>query len=92
MISENTGKFYINGAWVDPTTDTSVEVINPATEEEIGRLPHASIRDLDDALALGRGALLEQRARGALAEVGAVEADLRAQGRAAHERGRAMSM
>jgi len=40
---------YINGEWRKTASD--LPVINPATEEEIGRLPHAQQSDLDDALA-----------------------------------------
>ena len=40
---------YINGEWRKTRRD--LPVVNPATEEEIGRLPHAEINDLDDALA-----------------------------------------
>lgn len=39
---------YINGEWRKTTRD--LPVLNPATEAEIGRLPHAEISDLDDAL------------------------------------------
>ncbi|MDJ0793802.1 MAG: NAD-dependent succinate-semialdehyde dehydrogenase [Woeseiaceae bacterium] len=39
---------YINGEWRKTAHD--LPVLNPATEEEIGRLPHAERRDLDDAL------------------------------------------
>lgn len=42
-------KLYIDGAW--RTTAQTLAVINPATEEEIGRLPHADVKDLDDAIA-----------------------------------------
>lgn len=42
-------QLYINGEWRKTAND--LPVINPATEEEIGRLPHADKRDLDDALA-----------------------------------------
>ncbi|MCJ1901707.1 NAD-dependent succinate-semialdehyde dehydrogenase [Paracoccus versutus] len=42
-------KLYVGGEWRKSTED--LPVINPATEEEIGRLPKASQRDLDDALA-----------------------------------------
>lgn len=40
---------YIDGEWRKTATD--LPVMNPATEEEIGRLPHAEKSDLDDALA-----------------------------------------
>ncbi len=39
---------FINGEWRKTAHD--IPVLNPATEEEIGRLPHAERRDLDDAL------------------------------------------
>jgi succinate-semialdehyde dehydrogenase/glutarate-semialdehyde dehydrogenase len=40
---------YINGEWRKTSSD--LPVLNPATEQEIGRLPHADRSDLDDALA-----------------------------------------
>ena len=39
---------FIGGEWRKTATD--LPVLNPATEEEIGRLPHARKSDLDDAL------------------------------------------
>ncbi|MDH3812000.1 MAG: NAD-dependent succinate-semialdehyde dehydrogenase [Gammaproteobacteria bacterium] len=39
---------YINGEWRKTAND--IPVLNPATEKEIGRLPHADRQDLDDAL------------------------------------------
>ncbi|MEM9106294.1 MAG: NAD-dependent succinate-semialdehyde dehydrogenase [Pseudomonadota bacterium] len=41
-------KLFIDGQW--RTTGQDIAVINPATEEELGRLPCASQSDLDDAL------------------------------------------
>ncbi|WP_171235107.1 NAD-dependent succinate-semialdehyde dehydrogenase [Ruegeria sp. HKCCA6837] len=41
-------KLFIDGTW--RKTDRDIPVINPATEEELGRLPCASVKDLDDAL------------------------------------------
>ena len=40
---------YIDGEF--RKTKRDLPVVNPATEEEIGRVPHADIGDLDDALA-----------------------------------------
>ncbi|MDQ0346727.1 NAD-dependent succinate-semialdehyde dehydrogenase [Ancylobacter vacuolatus] len=40
----------INGSWIVPSSGRSSPVINPATEAEIGRLPHAGVDDLDRAL------------------------------------------
>ncbi|MDM8165742.1 NAD-dependent succinate-semialdehyde dehydrogenase [Roseovarius sp.] len=42
-------KLFIGGKWRD--TPDHLPVVNPATEEEIGRLPHARVSDLEDALA-----------------------------------------
>ena len=42
-------KLFIGGKWRD--TPDHLPVVNPATEEEIGRLPHARVTDLEDALA-----------------------------------------
>ena len=39
---------YINGEWRKTASD--LPVLNPATEEEIGRLPHAEMSDLNDAV------------------------------------------
>lgn len=45
---------YIDGKWRKTRDD--LPVLNPSTEEEIGRLPHAELSDLDDALdAAARG-------------------------------------
>lgn len=41
-------KLFIAGEWRKAASDLSV--LNPATEEELGRLPRASKSDLDDAL------------------------------------------
>jgi succinate-semialdehyde dehydrogenase/glutarate-semialdehyde dehydrogenase len=41
-------KLFIDGEWRKTVSD--LPVVNPATEEEIGRLPCAGIKDLGDAL------------------------------------------
>ena len=41
-------RLFIGGEWRD--TPDHIPVLNPATEEEIGRLPHARQADLEDAL------------------------------------------
>ncbi len=49
-------KFYINGAWVDPTTPRALAVINPATEEVCGHVSNGSAADVDKAVAAARAA------------------------------------
>ena len=49
-------QFYIDGAWVDPTTPKTLDVINPATEEPIGKISMGSAADVDKTVAAARNA------------------------------------
>jgi aldehyde dehydrogenase (NAD+) len=49
-------KFYINGQWVAPVTPKTMDVVNPATEEAIGRISLGSAADVDKAVAAARAA------------------------------------
>lgn len=49
MIYPNT-QLYIHGQWQDAQQGETIAVINPATEQEIGRVAQARIADLDLAL------------------------------------------
>ena len=40
-------QFYINGEWVDPVTPKTMDVIDPSTEEAIGRISLGSAEDVD---------------------------------------------
>jgi len=42
---------FIDGAWTPSASGKTLEVLNPATGEPLGRLAHAGIADLDRALA-----------------------------------------
>jgi len=44
-------KFYIDGEWVDPVTENTFAVINPATEEVCGHISLGSAADVDKAVA-----------------------------------------
>lgn len=50
MSGYETLKMYIDGDWCDGSDGEYGEVINPATEEVLARLPHAGTADLDRAL------------------------------------------
>ena len=50
----NTGKFYINGEWVEPIGSDTVDVINPATEDAIGTIALGTHEDVDQLLQLRR--------------------------------------
>jgi len=47
-------KLFIGGEWVDPSSDSVIEVISPHTEEVVGRVPEAQIADVDRAVAAAR--------------------------------------
>ena len=49
-------KFYIDGAWVDPVSPKTLDVINPATEGVAGRISLGSAADVDRAVAAARKA------------------------------------
>src|SRR5262249_25088796 len=52
-------RLYIDADWVDATGIDEVEVVNPATEEVIARVPQASTGDVDRAVASARRAFDE---------------------------------
>ena len=52
----NNLKFYINGQWVDPSTSNTLDVINPATEEAIGKIAMGGQEDVDKAVAAAKAA------------------------------------
>ena len=52
----NLTKFYINGEFVEPSSKETLEIINPATEEEIGIVALGSTIDVDKAVHSARKA------------------------------------
>jgi len=48
--------FYINGAWVKPSAPNTCDVLNPATEEVIGRISLGTKDDVDKAVAAAKKA------------------------------------
>jgi aldehyde dehydrogenase (NAD+) len=49
-------KFYIDGRWVEPTEAKTLDVINPATEADAGRISLGSAADVDKAAKAARKA------------------------------------
>ncbi|WP_430787937.1 aldehyde dehydrogenase family protein [Virgibacillus flavescens] len=49
-------KHYINGEWIESTGNETEEVINPATEEVIGKISMGTKEDLDKAVAAAKAA------------------------------------
>ena len=56
MAYANTDKFYIDGAWVDPVSPTTIDVINPATEQAFATLSMGNGDDIDRAVAAAKSA------------------------------------
>ena len=49
-------KLFIDGEWVDPAGDGVIDVINPATEAIVGRIPEGMADDADRAVRAARAA------------------------------------
>ncbi|HWT98014.1 MAG TPA: aldehyde dehydrogenase family protein, partial [Terriglobales bacterium] len=56
-----THQLLINGAWRNGSTSEWLPVLNPATEQQIGRLAVATKADLDDALAAAKAGFQQWR-------------------------------
>lgn len=52
----NNLNFYINGQWVEPAIPKHIDVINPATEQSIGKIAIGSEQDVNRAVAAARPA------------------------------------
>ena len=52
----NHARFYIDGAWVTPRGDQTLNVINPATEEPCATITLGNVEDVDLAVAAARRA------------------------------------
>ena len=52
-------ELYIDGKWTSGTGKSEIEVVNPATEEVIARIPDASEKDLEGAILAARRAVDE---------------------------------
>ncbi len=50
-------RLYIDGAWVAPIGTDTIDVVNPATEEVVGRVPLGNAADVDAAVGAARRAL-----------------------------------
>ena len=49
-------KLFIGGEWVEPAGDGTIEVVNPTTEEVVGRVPEGTAEDADRAVKAARAA------------------------------------
>ena len=49
-------ELFIGGAWVQPTRKQYLEVVCPATESKVGRIPAGTIEDVEKAVAAATAA------------------------------------
>ena len=49
-------KLFINGQWVAPEGAGTIDVINPTTEEVVGRIPEGNAEDINKAVAAAKAA------------------------------------
>ncbi|MCI2934791.1 aldehyde dehydrogenase family protein [Staphylococcus haemolyticus] len=52
---------YINGEWIDSDSNETIEVINPATEEVIGKVANGNANDVEKAVEAANNVYLEFR-------------------------------
>lgn len=52
-------RHFVGGEWVDPFSDHSLEVVDPATEERLGQAPGGTREDVDRAVAAAASAALD---------------------------------
>jgi len=55
-ILENALKFYIDGRWIDPVSENTSELIDPATERVYATVALGNAEDVDKAVKAARGA------------------------------------
>ncbi len=54
-------KMWVNGAWVDSSSNKFIEVLNPATEEMLDEVPRGTEEDTHQAITAAKAAFLEWR-------------------------------
>src|SRR5947207_13730007 len=56
---ENRDRIYGGGAWVTSTGTETIDVVDPTTEEVVGRIPQGTPQDVDGAVAAAKEAFSE---------------------------------
>ncbi len=51
VTRRNWGRFYIHGEWVEPCTNETLDIINPATQQSIGAVAMGGKKDVNAAVA-----------------------------------------
>ncbi|MBP1881754.1 aldehyde dehydrogenase family protein [Sinorhizobium mexicanum] len=53
---ENSTRFYIDGEWIRPSTDATIDVIDPSTEQPFSKVAAGNAQDVSRAVAAARAA------------------------------------
>ena len=53
---ENRDRIYVGGSWVPSTGTETIDVVNPTTEEVVGRIPDGTAEDADRAVSAAKDA------------------------------------
>ena len=59
MNMENLSKFYIDGVWSQPNSGTTMPVLNPATERQVGVVALGTAADVDAGCGCGQPSLCQ---------------------------------
>ncbi|ROO85223.1 aldehyde dehydrogenase (NAD+) [Actinocorallia herbida] len=84
-------KFYIGGQWVDPASDTTFDVIDPATEEVAGKVAAGNATDVDRAVSAARAALPAWSATTVAARIALLQSVLDVYGKRSADLGAALT-
>ena len=59
MIDTDTHRheLFVGGRWLTPSTDATIAMISPFTEEQFGTVPESGPDDVDAAVAAARAAI-----------------------------------
>jgi len=60
-IQLETAKLLINGSFIESETQQWQDIINPATQEVIGRVPFATVQEVDAAIQSAQAAFASWR-------------------------------
>ncbi|MEA2172251.1 MAG: aldehyde dehydrogenase, partial [Solirubrobacteraceae bacterium] len=55
-VAEHAQQFYVDGAWVAPASDATLDVIDPSTEQSVATIALGTAEDVDRAVAAARAA------------------------------------
>lgn len=61
MTLKSFSKLFIGGRWVSPSSEESLEVVSPSTEDRIASVAAPEVADIDAAVAAARKAFEDRK-------------------------------